>query len=54
MVSTLIEGMSTALFTTLVGAVLNVWLMVNYHLLAGGTVKLITALVELGEEHAGP
>ncbi len=54
MVSTLIEGMSTALYTTLVGAVLNVWLMVNYHLLAGGTVKLLTALVELGEEHAGP
>ena len=54
MVSTLIDGMSTALYTTLVGAVLNVWLMVNYHLLAGGTVKLITALVELGEEHAGP
>ncbi len=54
MVSTLIEGMSTALYTTLVGAVLNVWLMVNYHLLVGGTVKLITALVELGEEHAGP
>lgn len=53
MVSTLIEGMSTALYTTLVGAVLNVWLMVNYHLLAGGTVKLITALVDLGEEHAG-
>ena len=42
MVSTLIEGMSTALFTTLVGAVLNVWLMVNYHLLAGGTVNEIT------------
>ncbi len=53
MVSTLIDGMSTALFTTLVGAVLNVWLMVNYHILAGGTVKLITALVDLGEEHAG-
>jgi MotA/TolQ/ExbB proton channel family len=53
MVSTLIEGMSTALYTTLVGAVLNVWLMVDYHLLAGGTVKLITALVDLGEDHAG-
>jgi len=52
MVSTLIQGMSTALYTTLVGAVLNVWLMVNYHLLAGGTVKLISALVELGEDHA--
>jgi hypothetical protein len=53
MISTLIQGMSTALYTTLVGAVLNVWLMVNYHLLAGGTVKLISALTELGEQNAG-
>lgn len=52
MVSTLIEGLSTALYTTLVGAVLNVWLMINYRMLAGGTVKLINALVEFGEEHA--
>ena len=52
MVSTLISGMSTALYTTLVGSVLNVWLMINYHVLAGGTVKLITALLEFGEEHA--
>ncbi|WP_246116744.1 MotA/TolQ/ExbB proton channel family protein [Denitrobaculum tricleocarpae] len=51
MVSTLIEGMSTALYTTLVGAILNVWLMVNYQLLAAGTVKLITALVEFGESN---
>lgn len=52
MVATLIEGMSVALYTTLVGAVLNLWLMVNYHMLATGTVNLITALVELGELHA--
>jgi len=52
MVSTLISGMSTALYTTLVGSVLNVWLMINYHVLAGGTVKLITALFEFGESHA--
>lgn len=52
MVSTLIEGLSTALYTTLVGAVLNVWLMINYRMLAGGTIKLINALVELGEENA--
>jgi hypothetical protein len=52
MVSTLIAGMSTALYTTLVGSVLNVWLMVNYHMLAGGTVKLITGLLEFGEENA--
>jgi biopolymer transport protein ExbB/TolQ len=51
MVSTLIAGMSTALYTTLVGSVLNVWLMVNYQLLAGGTIKLITGLIEFGEEH---
>ncbi|MFQ5994099.1 MAG: MotA/TolQ/ExbB proton channel family protein [Acidiferrobacterales bacterium] len=52
MVSTLISGMSTALYTTLVGAVLNVWLMANHQLLAGGTVKLIAALIDLSEENA--
>ena len=52
MVSTLIAGMSTALYTTLVGSVLNVWLMANYHLLAGGTVKLITGILEFGEDNA--
>jgi hypothetical protein len=46
MVSTLISGMSVALYTTLVGAILNIWLMVNYRLLESGTV------VELGERHA--
>ncbi len=53
MVSTLISGMSTALYTTLVGSVLNVWLMINYQLLASGTVKLITTIQEFGERHAG-
>jgi biopolymer transport protein ExbB/TolQ len=53
MVSTLIGGMSVALYTTLVGSLLNVWLMVNVRLLEGGTVKLLTATVELGERHAG-
>jgi biopolymer transport protein ExbB/TolQ len=52
MVSTLIDGMSTALYTTLVGAVLNVWLMANHQLLAGGTVKLISGLVVLAETRA--
>lgn len=51
MISTLVDGMSTALYTTLVGSILNVWLMTNYHLLATGTVKLITALIEFGESH---
>jgi hypothetical protein len=49
MVSTLISGMSVALHTTLVGAVLNIWLMVNYRLLESGTVRLLTSIVELGE-----
>lgn len=52
MVSNLIAGMSTALYTTLVGAVLNMWLMANHQLLASGTVKLITTLLEATESHA--
>jgi biopolymer transport protein ExbB/TolQ len=54
MVSTLISGMSVALTTTLVGAVLNVWLMVNYRLLESGTLRLLTTIVELGESHVQP
>ena len=52
MVSTLIEGMSIALYTTLVGTVLNVWLMANVQMLATGMVDLLTATIELGERHA--
>lgn len=52
MVSTLIAGMSTALYTTLVGSVLNIWLMINHGLLMGGTIKLAAAVIELGETHA--
>jgi hypothetical protein len=52
MVTTLIAGMSIALYTTLVGAVLNVWLMLNYRLLESGTVTLVTAIVALGERNA--
>ena len=53
MVSTLIQGMSVALYTTLVGSVLNIWLMINYQMLAGGTANLIATIVESGESHAG-
>lgn len=52
MVATLIDGMSIALYTTLVGAVFNIWLMINYNVLAMGTVNLVTATVELGERLA--
>ena len=50
MVSALIAGMSTALVTTLVGGLLNIWLMANYQLLTTGTVRLINTIVELGEK----
>jgi len=51
MVSTLIAGMSVALYTTLIGSVLNIWLMVNYQILATGTVNLLATVIELGETH---
>jgi hypothetical protein len=54
MVATLISGMSIALYTTLVGSLLHLWLMVNVRLLEGGTIKLLTATVELGERRARP
>lgn len=52
MISKLIEGMSVALHTTLVGGVLNIWLMLDYRMLESGTVRLFTRAVEYGERHA--
>jgi MotA/TolQ/ExbB proton channel family len=52
MITNLIAGMSVALYTTLVGALLNIWLMVNYQLLTSGTVRLVSAIVERGEAEA--
>lgn len=49
MVATLIKGMSIALYTTLLGAVLNVWLNVNYRILSTGTVNLYTEIVSHGD-----
>lgn len=49
MVATLIQGMSIALYTTLLGAVLNVWLNINYRILSTGTVSLYSRIVEYGE-----
>ena len=46
--ATLIEGMGVALYTTLVGAVLNLWLAANYQLLATGTATLAAALMDAG------
>ncbi len=53
MVSKLIEGMAVALYTTLTGAVLSIWLMINYRLLEGGVVNLLTQIVERGEASHG-
>ena len=52
-VTTLIDGMSVAMYTTLTGAVLYVWLTINYRLLVTGTVDLIAAAIERGEADAG-
>ena len=49
MVSRLLEGMATALYTTLVGSALNIWLMLDYRLLESGSVHLLSRLVERGE-----
>lgn len=53
MVATLIGGMSVALYTTLIGAVLYIWLIVVYRILVTGTVDLIATTIELGEARAG-
>ena len=52
MVSRLIQGMSLALYTTLVGSVLYIWLIVNHRILASGTVHLINAVINHGEARA--
>lgn len=52
MISTLINGMSIALHTTLVGALLHVWLLVVVRLIEGASVSLLVSSVELGERHA--
>lgn len=52
MISSLINGMSVALNTTLVGSVLYVWLTINYRILVTGTVDLITSIIEMGEASA--
>ena len=52
MVSVLIQGMSTALYTTLIGSVLNVWLTANYQILAGGTVQLMGLWLDRADDNA--
>ena len=54
MVANLIEGMSVALYTTLVGAVLSVWLGLCYHMLATSVRELAAAIIDMGEAAAHP
>ena len=54
MVATLIQGMSVALYTTLAGAVGNLWLMVNYRLITSTAVRLLADVVTIGEADARP
>lgn len=51
MIATLVQGMSVALGNTLVGGLLNLWLIANYHILATGTARLIGAIFERGVSH---
>lgn len=49
MVSSLIQGMGVALYTTLVGSVLNIWLMLNGRLLETAAVSFLTQLIDRAE-----
>ena len=50
MVSTLIQGMSVALYTTLVGSICSVWLNICYQIMSTGANNLISKIIELGEK----
>jgi MotA/TolQ/ExbB proton channel family len=52
MVARLINGMSIALYTTLIGSVLHLWLMLTQRILAGSALALYQAIVERGERDA--
>lgn len=49
-IAQLINGMSVALYTTLIGSLLHIWLVVDHRILTTGTINLYSAIVELGED----
>lgn len=51
MIARLIEGLGVALHTTLVGAVLNIWLVLDYRVLEAGMARLHIGLLERGASH---
>ena len=50
MVATLIQGMSVALYTTLVGSICSVWLNICYQVMSTGANNLLSKIIELGEK----
>jgi len=52
MVGSLLSGMATALYTTLAGSVLNLWLMMNFHMLVGGSARLAERVIDATEDAA--
>ena len=50
MVSTLIQGMSVALYTTLVGSICSLWLNICYQIMSTGANNLLSKIIELGEK----
>ena len=50
MVTSLVKGMSVALYTTLAGSILSVWLNICYQILITGANRLASKIIEIGEE----
>ena len=50
MVASLVKGMSVALYTTLAGSILSVWLNICYQILSNGANRLTSRIIEVGEE----
>ena len=46
----ILQGMGVALYTTLVGAITNLWLTFNYGIVETGTANLVAALMDHSEE----
>lgn len=53
MVANLIEGLSVALYTTLVGAVLSLWLGLCHQMLLSAVRELVATTIDSGERAAG-
>ena len=51
MVSSLVKGMSVALYPTLAGSILSVWLNICFQILINGSNRLISKIIEVGEQN---